>query len=70
MGAYKEKAFTKEIRIMESTNKKDNHIKVKICGDVEESLANKIRLVIESYNKQSDKKVSYRITCHQDHRPY
>lgn len=69
MGAYKEKEFTKEVKIMESQNRYTNHIKVKMRGDVDESLANRIRLLIESYNKQSDKKVSYIITSCRDHRP-
>lgn len=69
MGAYKEKEFIKEVKIMESQCKYDNHIKVKISGDVNECLANRIRLLIESYNKQSDKKASYTITLRRDHRP-
>lgn len=69
MGAYREKEFTKEVKIMESQNKHTNHIKVKISGNVDESLANRIRLLIESYNKQSDEKVSYIITSCRDHRP-
>lgn len=69
MGAYKETEFTKEIKIMESLCKHENHIKVNIRGDIDESLANRIRLLIESYNKQSDKKVSYTITLRRDHRP-
>lgn len=69
MGAYRETEFTKEVKIMESQCKRTNHIKVKICGDVDESLANRIRLLIESYNKQSDKKASYTITLRRDHRP-
>ena len=69
MGAYKEKKFTKEVKIMESLCRHDNHIIVNVCGDVNESLANRIRLLIESYNKQSDKKVSYRITLRRDRRP-
>lgn len=56
MGAYKEKEFTKEVKIMESLCRHDNHIKINVRGDVDESLTNRIRLLIESYNKQSDKR--------------
>ncbi len=69
MGAYRQKEIVKEIKIMESQCRHENHIKVKISGDVNESLANRIRLLIESYNKQSDKKASYTITLRRDHRP-
>lgn len=69
MGAYRGLAFTKEIKVMESLNKRDDHIKVKICGNVNKSLAHKIRLLIESYNKQSDQRVSYKIIICRDHRP-
>ena len=69
MGAYKQKEIIKEIKIMESQYRNENHIKVKISGDVNESLANRIRLLIESYNKQSDRKASYSITLRRDHRP-
>lgn len=69
MGGYREKSFAKEFKTMESMVRKENHVKVKIRGDVDEALANRIRLAIEGYNNQSDKGVSYKITCRRDHRP-
>lgn len=69
MGAYRETGFVKEVKIMESQCRHANHVKVKLCGDIDESLANKIRLLIESYNNQSDKKASYTIKLTNHHRP-
>lgn len=69
MGAYRGMVFTQKIKVMKSLNKRDAHVKVKICGNADKSLEHKIRLLIESYNKQSDQKVSYKIIICRDHRP-
>lgn len=62
MGDFRERRTVTENIVMESTGEGKANVKIKITGDVEKCLMDRIRMDIEDYNRDSGKKVGYRIS--------